>query len=62
MPGTNLINRLRSLTRSEHDDLSIGDEAADEIERLHAELAAEREKGRMPEANPDAGGKAESMW
>ena len=29
-----LIARLRALSRHEHDDLSIGDEAADEIERL----------------------------
>jgi len=29
-----LIEQLRSLARFEHADLSIGDEAADEIERL----------------------------
>ena len=29
-----LIERLRALSRHEHDDLSIGDEAAGEIERL----------------------------
>lgn len=29
-----LISRLRALSRHEHDDLTIGDEAADEIERL----------------------------
>ena len=33
---TNLISRLRALSRHEHDDLTIGDEAADEIERLTA--------------------------
>lgn len=37
---TDLIERLRCLTRLEHDDLSIGDEAANEIERLGAELAS----------------------
>lgn len=29
-----LVENLRSLARSEHMDLSLGDEAADEIERL----------------------------
>jgi hypothetical protein len=33
----NLIDRLRALSRHEHDDLTIGDEAADETERLLAE-------------------------
>jgi len=32
-----LIERLRSMSRYEHDDLSIGDEAADAIERLRSE-------------------------
>jgi hypothetical protein len=32
-----LVQRLHSLSRHEHDDLSIGDEAAYEIERLTAE-------------------------
>lgn len=31
---TDIVDRLRALSRCEHDDLSIGDEAADEIERL----------------------------
>ena len=31
---SDLIQRLRALARCEHSDLSIGDEAADEIERL----------------------------
>ena len=35
---TDLISRLRALSRHEHDDLTIGDEAADEIERLRAAL------------------------
>jgi len=39
---TELPQRLRALARHEHDDLSIGDEAADEIERLQAELATWR--------------------
>ena len=29
-----LTQRLRSLARAEHDDLTVGDEAADEIDRL----------------------------
>ena len=29
-----LIRRLRAMSRHEHDDLSIGDEAADAIEEL----------------------------
>lgn len=33
-----LLQRLRSLSRCEHSDLSIGDEAADEIERLRAQV------------------------
>lgn len=36
---TDLTKRLRALSRHEHDDLSIGDEAADEIERLQSGLA-----------------------
>lgn len=35
-PTGDLIQRLRALSRHEHDDFSIGDEAADEIERLRA--------------------------
>ena len=34
-----LIDRLRALSRYAHDDKSIGDEAADEIERLRAKTA-----------------------
>jgi len=34
---SDLIERLRALVRSEHSDFSIGDEAADEIERLTRE-------------------------
>lgn len=37
-----LIERLRALSRHEHDDASIGAEAADEIERLTKELDAMR--------------------
>jgi hypothetical protein len=36
---TDLTKRLRALSRHEHDDLSIGEEAADEIERLQSSLA-----------------------
>lgn len=35
---SDLIPRLRALARAEHDDLSVGDEAADEIERLREAL------------------------
>ena len=31
---TTLTDQLRAMSRREHDDLSLGDEAADEIERL----------------------------
>ena len=34
-----LISRLLALSRYAHDDKSIGDEAADEIERLRAKTA-----------------------
>lgn len=38
--SADLIDRLRALSRYAHDDLSIGDEAADEIERLRKDAAA----------------------
>lgn len=38
-----LVANLRSLSRYEHADLSIADEAADEIERLRAENVKLRE-------------------
>ena len=31
---TDLIQRLRALSRHQHSDMTVGDEAADEIERL----------------------------
>ena len=37
--SADLIDRLRALSRYAHDDKSIGDEAADEIERLRAMTA-----------------------
>ena len=37
---TDLISRLRALSRHEHDDLTIGDEAVDEIKRLRVDHAA----------------------
>ena len=40
---SDLIERLRALALMLHDDASIGDEAAEEIERLRAELSACRE-------------------
>lgn len=49
-----LTQRLRSLARGEHDDLSVGEEAADEIERLTAALdeppAPQTEDDGWPEA------------
>ena len=36
---TDIVERLRVMSRYEHDDLTIGDEAADEIERLRAAAA-----------------------
>ena len=36
--GQTLVQRLRELARSEHDDADVADEAADEIERLRDEL------------------------
>ena len=40
-----LTQRLRALSRMEHSDHTIGDEAADEIERLRAELELRRKSG-----------------
>jgi hypothetical protein len=34
-----LVKRLRALSRHEHDDLSIGDEAASRIEQLEAKIS-----------------------
>lgn len=42
---SDLAGRLRALSRCEHDDLSIGDEAAAEIERLRVLLALARNNG-----------------
>jgi hypothetical protein len=39
MTAPDLNSRLRALTRGEHDDLSIGDEAADAFDRMAAEIA-----------------------
>ncbi|MCW1431352.1 hypothetical protein [Novosphingobium sp. JCM 18896] len=38
-----LVERLRSMSRHEHDDLSIADEAANALERMAAEVEALRE-------------------
>lgn len=35
---SDLITRLRALSRAQHSDLSIGDEAADELQALQAKL------------------------
>lgn len=32
------VTRLRALAKQQHDDLSVADEAADEIERLRATI------------------------
>jgi hypothetical protein len=39
---SDLTERLRALARHEHSDLSVADEAADEIERLRRELLGMR--------------------
>jgi hypothetical protein len=39
---SDLIQQLRAMSRHEHSDLSLGDEAADAIERLMAERDAAR--------------------
>lgn len=38
-----VVEILRSLSRYEHDDMSVGDEAADEITRLRSDLSVARE-------------------
>ena len=38
---TDIVTRLRGLSRHEHDDLTIGDEAADVIERMSAWMEGE---------------------
>lgn len=37
-PVEGIVSRLRALSRYEHSDFSIGDEAAEEIEKLHSAL------------------------
>lgn len=37
---SDLVERLRDLAQAKHDDLSVGDEAADRIAELEAENAA----------------------
>ena len=39
---SDLIERLRDMAAFKHDDLSIGNDAADELERLQRELYAEK--------------------
>ena len=39
---TDIVERLRAMSRYEHDDLSIGDEAADEITALREQNAAQK--------------------
>ena len=41
---SDLIEQLRRLARYNHDDLSIGTDAADRIEQLERELAAAKER------------------
>jgi len=38
MENDDLVRSLRAMSRYEHDDLSIGNDAADEIERLRNEV------------------------
>lgn len=40
-----IVKRLRELAQAKHDDLSVGDEAADEITRLRAALATAKREG-----------------
>ena len=40
-----IVERLRALSRCEHSDLSVGDEAADEIVKLRGEVEALRQCG-----------------
>lgn len=47
--GDDLVERLRALSRGEHDDLSVGDEAADRIEELEMFKDVEKQKRRMAE-------------
>jgi hypothetical protein len=42
-----LLERLRALSRHEHSDLSIGDEAADEITALRLQIAAHEQQNRV---------------
>lgn len=45
-PDAELVARLRALARAEHDDLSVGAEAADRLEALLDTLDAEAERVR----------------
>ena len=49
-----LIERLHALSRYEHSDYSIGDEAATEIEALRAEVEQMTNMARMQAARADA--------
>lgn len=42
-----IVENLRGLSRGDNSDFSLGDEAADEITRLRAELAEAKEKLRL---------------
>jgi hypothetical protein len=48
---SDLIQQLRAMSRHEHSDLSLGDEAADAIERLMAERDAARADGMRAAAS-----------
>ena len=55
-----LIERLRALARGEHDDLSIGDEAADALEAAQAIAdAMAKERKRMKQYIPWSHGEHE---
>ena len=54
-----LVGRLRAMARHEHDDLSIGDEAADEIDRLRGALIM---GASLLEQGCNAEDMAASMW
>jgi hypothetical protein len=53
-----LVENLRSLARRKHDDLSIADEAAAEIEALRKVLGWYEERARLGRTTDDASGVA----
>ena len=57
---TDIVERLRALAQAKHDDLSVGDEAADEIEGLRREVLEQaRLLGMSGEREADLRGEIE---